>query len=60
MNAVYAVVITPVVLTVLVYQMAELKKMNAAYVMVLVLMLPAGMVQWYVMWQIVKMSPAAH
>ena len=56
---VYAVVITPVVLTVLVYQMAEQLKMNVVYVMVMVLMLRVGMERWYVMQQTVKISPAA-
>ena len=56
---VFAVVITPVVLTVLVYQMAEQLKMNAVYVMVLALMLRVGMERWYVMQQTVKISPAA-
>ena len=36
MNVAYAVVTTPVVLIVPVYPMAELKKMNVVYVMVLV------------------------
>ena len=44
MNAVYAVVITQVVLIVPAYQMAALKKMNAAYVMVQVPLMNAGMV----------------
>ena len=36
MNVVFAAVTTPVALTVPAYQTAELKKMNAVYVMVLV------------------------
>ena len=38
MNVAYAVVTTPVVLIVPAYQMAEQRKMNAVYVMVLVQM----------------------
>ena len=56
MNVVYAVVITQAVQIVLVYQTAEQLKMSAAYVMVLALMLPVGMVLWYVMHQTVQMS----
>ena len=56
MNVVYAVAITQVELTVPAYQTAEQLKMNVVYVMVQVLMLPVGMVLWYVMHLSVRMS----